>query len=215
MKCHYEVLEVERNSDAATLKKQYRKLALKYHPDKNPEDPEGAKQTFQLIQQAYDVLSDPQERAWYDNHREEILRGARGEELDQDGLDIFQYFTSSCYSGFGDDEKGFYSVYREVFNSLAAEDAEFMSGDEDEDEEEEFPSFGLSGDEYETVVGPFYAFWSCYSTARSFSWLDKYDTRQGENRWVKRKMEAENKKIRDKKRKERNEAVRNLVSYVR
>ena len=108
---------------------------FQYHPDKNPDDPEGAKQTFQLIQQAYDVLSDPQERAWYDNHREEILRGARGEELDQDGLDIFQFFTSSCYTGFGDDEKGFYSVYREVFNSLAAEDAEFMDGDSEDEEE--------------------------------------------------------------------------------
>ena len=58
-------------------------MALKYHPDKNPEDPEGAKETFQIIQQAYDVLSDPQERAWYDNHREEILRGGRGEQLQE------------------------------------------------------------------------------------------------------------------------------------
>lgn len=74
-------------------------MFVKYHPDKNPDDPEGAKATFQVIQQAYDVLSDPQERAWYDNHREEILRGARGEKLDEDGVDIFQYFTSSCYSG--------------------------------------------------------------------------------------------------------------------
>ena len=65
MKCHYEVLEVERNADDTTLKKQYRKLALKvaihkygimsvkififqYHPDKNPDDPEGAKATFQV-----------------------------------------------------------------------------------------------------------------------------------------------------------------------
>jgi len=212
MKCHYEVLEVERNADETTLKKQYRKLALKYHPDKNADDPEGAKATFQVIQQAYDVLSDPQERAWYDNHREEILRGARGEKLDEDGIDVFQYFTSSCFTGFGDDEKGFYSVYREVFNTLAAEDAEFM---DESDEDEELPSFGKSDDDYESVVGPFYSFWSVYSTTRSYSWLDKYDTRQGENRWVKRKMEQENKKIRDKNRKERNEAVRNLVSYVR
>ena len=118
--------------------------------------------------------------------------------------------VTSC-SGFGDDEKGFYSVYSEVFNTLAAEDAEFM----DESDEEDIPSFGKSDDDYETVVGPFYAYWSVYTTSRSYSWLDKYDTRQGENRWVKRKMEAENKKIRDKKRKERNEAVRNLVGYVR
>jgi len=212
MKCHYEVLEVERNADDTTLKKQYRKLALKYHPDKNPDDPEGAKATFQVIQQAYDVLSDPQERAWYDNHREEILWGIRGEKLDQDGIDIFQYFTSSCFSGYGDDDKGFYSVYREVFNTLAAEDAEFMN---ESDEDEEVPSFGKSDDDYEAVVGPFYSFWSVYSTTRSYSWQDKYDTRMAMNRWEKRKMEQENKKIRDKKRKERNEAVRNLVSYVR
>ena len=124
------------------------------------------------------VLSDPQEQTRYDDHREEIHRGARGGKLDEDGLDVFQYFTSSCYFGFGDDDKGFYAVYREVFNTLTAEDAEFMCGSD--------------------------AYWSVYTTTRSYSWLDKYDTRQGENRWVKRKMDQENEKIRDEKRKERN-----------
>ena len=54
-----------------------------------------------------------------------------------------------------------------------------------------------------------------YTTTRSYSWLDKYDVRQGENRCVKQKMEQENKKIRDEKRKERNENVRNLVNFVK
>lgn len=44
----------------------YRKLALKYHPDKNLENIEAAKEQFLLVQQAYDVLSDAQERAWYE-----------------------------------------------------------------------------------------------------------------------------------------------------
>jgi len=212
MKCHYEVLEAARDADADTLKKQYRKMALKYHPDKNPDDPEGAKQTFQIIQQAYDVLSDPQERAWYDNHREQILRGGLGEKLEEEGIDLFQYFSSSCYSGFSDDESGFYGVYNEVFNILAKEDMDFI---DDEDSDFEIPCFGLSDDDYEKVVGPFYAYWASYNTPRSYTWLDKYDTRQGENRWVKRKMEAENKKVRDKAKKERNEVVRNLVQFVR
>jgi len=212
MKCHYEVLEVGRDVDEAVLKKQYRKMALKYHPDKNPDDPEGAKQTFQIIQQAYDVLSDPQERAWYDNHREEILKGGLGEKMEDDGLELFQYFSSSCYSGFGDDEDGFYGVYNEVFKTLAKEDFDFI---DDEESDFEIPEFGKSVDEYEDVCAAFYNYWSGYSTPRTYSWLDKYDTRQAENRWMRRKMEQENKIVTDKAKKERNEVVRNLVAFVR
>lgn len=75
MKCYYEILEVERDADDDILKKNYRKLALKWHPDKNIANEDEAKQKFQLIQQAWEVLSDPQERAWYDRHRDQILKG--------------------------------------------------------------------------------------------------------------------------------------------
>ena len=135
------------------------------------------------------------ERAWYDNHREQILRGGLGEKLEEDGIDLFQYFTSSCYTGdqkcvlsrsftfkligYSDDESGFYCVYHEVFNNIAKEDSEFIDS---QDSDVEVPFFGKSTDEYESVVGPFYAFWTSYNTPRSYSWLDKYDTRQGENR---------------------------------
>lgn len=64
MQCYYDLLEVDRNADDDTIKKNYRKLALKFHPDKNIDNEEEAKKLFQLIQQAYEVLSDPQERAW-------------------------------------------------------------------------------------------------------------------------------------------------------
>merc|ERR550519_1404837 len=152
------------------------------------------------------------ERAWYDNHREEILRGGRGEQLQEEGIDLFQYFSSSCYSGWGDDENGFFGVFKEVFNTIASEDMEFM---DEQDEEFEVPSFGCTNDTYEDVGAAFYNYWSGYCTPRTFSWLDKYDTRQAENRWMRRKMEQENKSVREAARKERNAVVRNLAAFVR
>uniref|UniRef100_A0A914X7T1 DnaJ homolog subfamily C member 21 n=1 Tax=Plectus sambesii TaxID=2011161 RepID=A0A914X7T1_9BILA len=211
MKCHYEVLEVERDASDDDIKKAYRKLALKWHPDKNPDNIDECTKYFALIQQAYDVLSDNHERAWYDRHREDILRGGLGEHYKDDSLNLFPYFTSTCYSGFGDDDKGFYTVYRGVFETLSHEDLDYI----EKPEEGMFPSFGKSDSSYEEIVGRFYGFWQSYATAKSYAWLDKYDTREAPNRQVARAMEKENKKLRDAGRKARNEEVRELVAYVR
>jgi len=211
MKCHYEVLGVERNVSDEDLKRAYRKLALKHHPDKNRDDPEKAKEAFQLIQQAFDVISDPQERAWYDNHREAILRGLDEENREVDGIDLFAYFTPSCYSGYGEDENSFYMVYRNLFKKLEEEDETFHA---DSDEELNYPSFG-NMDSPDEVWQEFYAFFSCYVTTRTYSWLDKYDTRQAENRRISRLMEKENKKVRDAAKKERSDVVRELIKFMR
>ncbi|OXU22179.1 hypothetical protein TSAR_014040 [Trichomalopsis sarcophagae] len=212
MKCHYEVLELPRNASDDEIKKAYRKLALRWHPDKNLDNPDEAKEQFQLVQQAYEVLSDPHERAWYDNHREAILKGGIGDDYKDDSIDLFQYFSSTCFKGYGDDEKGFYAVYRHVFEKLAAEDAEFSK---EGDSDEEVPDFGDSTSSYEDVVHKFYAYWQSYTTKRSFAWLEPYNIRDAPNRYALRQMEKENKKIRDKAKKERNEQVRNLVAFVR
>lgn len=77
-KDYYAILGVPRDADAAALKKAYRKLAMKWHPDKNPNNVEEAQAKFQEISEAYDVLSDPKKRQVYDQFGEEGLKGGAG-----------------------------------------------------------------------------------------------------------------------------------------
>ena len=74
---YYEVLGVERNADADTIKKAYRKAAIKYHPDKNPVDKE-AEEKFKEAAEAYDVLSNDDKRARYDRFGHAGMNGAGG-----------------------------------------------------------------------------------------------------------------------------------------
>ncbi|XP_032664730.1 dnaJ homolog subfamily C member 21-like [Odontomachus brunneus] len=211
MKCHYEVLGVTRNATYDDIKAAYRRLALTWHPDKNLNNPDEAKKQFQRIKQAWDVLGDPHERTWYDSHREAILKGATEDYRDY-SINLFPYFSTMCFEGYGDDENGFYAVYRTVFEKLVEEDAEFAKDDESE---EEIPGFGDSQSSYEEVVHNFYAYWQSYSTRRSFAWLNPCDLRNASNRRVFRLAEKENRKVRDKAKRERNEQVRNLVAFIR
>ncbi|XP_061363632.1 uncharacterized protein LOC133307190 [Gastrolobium bilobum] len=72
---YYKILQVDRNAKDDDLKKAYRKLAMKYHPDKNPNNKKDAESKFKEISEAYEVLSDPQKRAVYDKYGEEGLKG--------------------------------------------------------------------------------------------------------------------------------------------
>ena len=72
---YYEVLGISKNASADEIKKAYRKMALKYHPDRNPDDGDAEKQ-FKEISEAYEVLSDDQKRQLYDRYGEDGLQGA-------------------------------------------------------------------------------------------------------------------------------------------
>ena len=91
---------------------------MKFHPDKNRDNPEAAKEEFQLVQQAYEVLSDPQERAWYDKHRDALLRGLGESDGEVKGINLLEFFTASCFKGFTDEPEGFYGVYNKGMKTV-------------------------------------------------------------------------------------------------
>ena len=97
---YYETLGVNRNSDEDALKSAYRKLAMKYHPDRNPDDT-NAEHRFKQINEAYDVLKDPQKRAAYDRFGHEAFEGGMG---------------GAAGAGFGG--AGFTDIFEEVFGDF-------------------------------------------------------------------------------------------------
>jgi molecular chaperone DnaJ len=74
---YYKVLDLEKSASEADIKKAYRRLAMKYHPDRNPDD-KSAEERFKEVKEAYEVLSDPQKRAAYDQFGHAGLEGSRG-----------------------------------------------------------------------------------------------------------------------------------------
>ncbi|KAK9092709.1 hypothetical protein Syun_027620 [Stephania yunnanensis] len=91
---YYNILQVDRNAKDEDIKKAYRKLAMKWHPDKNPNDKKYAEAKFKEVSEAYEVLSDPQKRAIYDQYGEEGLKGQvpppGSEGTPHDGATFFQ-----------------------------------------------------------------------------------------------------------------------------
>lgn len=89
--CYYEVLEISRQADGAAIKKAYRSLALKYHPDRNPGDAE-AEAKFKEAAEAYEVLSNDEKRRLYDQYGFDGLNNAGFSGGFQDFGDIFSAF---------------------------------------------------------------------------------------------------------------------------
>ena len=94
---YYDLLEVPRTANEQEIKKQYRKLAMKHHPDKNPDNKEEHEQIFKDITKAYEVLKDPEKRKLYDQLGEEGLSGMGG--AGGNPFDIFENIFSG--NGFG------------------------------------------------------------------------------------------------------------------
>lgn len=97
---YYEILGVSKSADAAEIKKAYRKLAVKYHPDKNPGDPT-AEDKFKELGQAYEALSDPDKRAAYDRYGHDAFAGGMGGGRGgfHDPADIFSQVFGGAFGG--------------------------------------------------------------------------------------------------------------------
>jgi molecular chaperone DnaJ len=96
---YYEILGVSRSADKDELKKAYRRLARKYHPDVNKEA--GAEERFKEINRAYEVLSEPETRARYDRFGEAGVAGAGAGFQDMGDVGGFADIFESIFSGFG------------------------------------------------------------------------------------------------------------------
>ena len=177
---------------------------------------------FAEVQSAYEILSDPQERAWYDSHRDAFLRGSDdtiGEQFEHNvrittANDILKLFTLfNARVDFSDSPTGFYGVLRETFDTLAKE--EELACEWEGLDSVGYPSFGHASDGYDDVVRPFYAVWTDFSTKKSFSWANIYRYSDAPDRRVRRMMEKENKRFREEGIREFNDAVRSLVAFVK
>ena len=110
--CYYKNLGIAKGASDQEIKSAYRKLALKYHPDKNKGNPEAAAENFKKVAEAYDCLSDKNKREVYDTYGKRGLEGGSGGGGGYGGAhfinpdDIFRQFFAAN-GGFGDEFGGF------------------------------------------------------------------------------------------------------------
>lgn len=166
----YKLLEVSETSSVEQIKKQYRKMALQYHPDKQGETEEKGSglsekdQHFIKIQEAYEVLSDQSKRRQYDST-----------------LDFDDSIPEEV-----DETRGFYETFGPVFRSNARWSTRFP-----------VPELGNETTDM-SKVHKFYDFWLSFDSWRDFSMHDEYNLEDAEFREERRWMERQNQRVRKK-----------------
>ena len=114
--CLYSILNIDPKSSSDIIKKAYKKQALLWHPDRNIDNIEQATVKFKQINLAYQVLSDKNERAWYDSNRDKILNKANN---NNNTFDVRSYISPYAYTNFEDNKAdNFYSIYKECFEKI-------------------------------------------------------------------------------------------------
>ena len=101
---YYEVLGISKSASADEIKKAYRRLAMKYHPDRNSDDKDGAERKFKEAKEAYEVLKDSDKRATYDRFGHDGLKGGMG--------------GPGGFGGGGFGAEGFGDIFGDVFGDI-------------------------------------------------------------------------------------------------
>lgn len=166
--------------------------------DKVPESERPrANERFGKILRAFEVLSDDQERAWYDSHRHGLAAGVAGDgDLDLNPSrpraarvstqQLMRFFDFSGLA-FDDTPAGFFGRYRALFDMIIADEAQatpYMG--ETLDPMPDFPTFGKADDAYEAGPRKFYAAWSNFVSRKSFAEFDQYRSSEAPDRRYKR-----------------------------
>src|SRR4030088_2662161 len=140
VKDYYDVLGVSRDADAKAIKSAFRKLARKHHPDVNPSDP-GAEARFKEINEANEVLSDPEKRKQYDQYGHDWKQYEAWEKAGRPGAGPFGRGTSP----FGGADSSFKGGPQVEYQTVSPEDLEELFGGADPFSDFFHTTFGRSG----------------------------------------------------------------------
>eukprot|EP00854_Cymbomonas_tetramitiformis_P007212 gene7212-8594_t len=202
--------------------------------DKNQHRIDEAEQQFKEIQQAYEILSSPEERKWYSVVPVEslfefgslhnlssacrcvVISRGWGEFIvtsyqptrPDDEVDLGPYFEPGAFKGYKNTPKGFYNVFGEVFAALFQQEIE-VSPDVPEAPDLGGPTATAK------QVNDFYSFWINFTSVKEFAWADEYNPASAPTRKIRRLMEEENKKRRRKEKGAFVDLVRQLAAHVR
>jgi len=185
---YYALLGVQHRDHLATereIARAYRKISLKFHPDRvHDKDPDAAEERYKCIQKAYDVLKDPVERRIYDSSRE------------------FDDSIPHADTRFSDPDE-FYQTYGKAFNRYSRWSTT-----------RPVPRFG-NADTKLKHVSRFYQFWQSFKSWRDFSYKGEYNIKDAENRDERRWMEQQNKREAKSQKKEETQRIMALVSQAK
>ncbi|KAH9464604.1 hypothetical protein Pst134EB_004128 [Puccinia striiformis f. sp. tritici] len=130
---------------------------------------------------------------------------------------LLKFFDATLWKGdFSDSQTSFFTIYRNLFHQLSTEEKIARK-----DTTMIYPSFGSSGSSYDQDVDGtralkhFYSAWSNFATQKSFEWVEPHRTNQQVDRRIKRLIEKENQRERENARREYNETIRSLISFIK